>query len=103
MTATIPAGVIPAVERGIGFVAVAVQFPAEPVAHRVTRLFHRPDGTQGGIPVRFDGTEPIRIEIRPACRPDSDPAERLYELSVPTALARGATACGHGDCFGGAA
>ncbi|OJF15525.1 hypothetical protein [Couchioplanes caeruleus] len=103
MTATIRVGVIPAVEHGTGFVAVAVRFPAAPVAHRVTRLFHRPDGTQGGIPARFDGTEQCRTEIRPACRPDSDPGERLYELSVPTALARGATACGHDDCFGGAA
>jgi hypothetical protein len=103
MTTTIPVAVIPANEQATGFVAVAIRFPADPGAHRVTRLFHRPDGTDGGIPVRFDGKEPNRTEIRPACRPDSDPAERLYELSIPTALARGAVPCGHADCFGGAA
>ncbi|MFI7598419.1 hypothetical protein [Actinoplanes sp. NPDC049681] len=103
MTATIPAAVIPAAEHGTGFVAVAVRFPAEPTAHRVERVQHHRD-TEDTPPEERGG--PFAAggwEIRPACRPDSDPGERLYELSVPTALARGATACGHTDCFGGTA
>ena len=92
---------IPANERLTGFVAVAIGFPDEPAAHRIERLYHRPDGTQMGVPTKFDGSTPFRDEIRPACRPDSDPSDRLYELSVPTALDRGAVACSSAACFGG--
>lgn len=99
--------VIPAGERATGFVAVALRFPGDPGAHRVTRLYLRPDGTEGGMPVRFDSTEQSReqsrSEIRSACRPDSHPADRLYELSTPVALARGAVACARPECFGGTA
>ena len=102
MTATVTPTMIPANEHATGFVAVAVRFPQEPTAHRCTRLFHRPDGTEGGMPTRFDGGNETWTEIRPACRPDSDPAERHYELSIPTALSRGAAVCGHPECFGGA-
>lgn len=103
MTTTITAAVIPASEHATGFVAVAQRFPHDPAVHRITRLFHRPDGTPAGMPSRFDGSEKSFTETRPACRPDSEPADRLYELSIPTALARGAVPCGHGDCFGGGA
>jgi hypothetical protein len=95
------AGMIPANQHG-GFVAVAVRFPADPAAHRVERLYHPSGGTTGGVAATFDGRV-LRssTETRPACRPDSDPGERLYELSVPSALARGAMPCGHPECFGG--
>ncbi|GIF02341.1 hypothetical protein [Paractinoplanes rishiriensis] len=98
MTAT---GLIPENERLTGFVAVAIRFPDDPTAHRIERLYHRPDGTDMGAPTKFDGSTPFRDEIRPACSPDSDPGGRLYELSVPTALARGAVACPRTECFGG--
>lgn len=102
-TTTSSTAVIPADEHGTGFVAVDIRFPADPAAHRVTSLYHRPDGTDGGAPIRFDGRDPFTTEIRPACRPDTDPGERLYELSIPTALARGAVPCDDPECFGGPA
>jgi hypothetical protein len=103
-TATTPLAVIPAAEHGVGFTAVTVRFPdGDPAAHRITRLYHRPDGTLGGMPSGFDGKNKSTTEIRPACRPDTDPASRFYELSVPTALARGAVACDLPQCYGGAA
>jgi hypothetical protein len=97
------AGVIPAAEHLTGFVAAAITFPADPVVHRATRLYHRPDGIPMGLPTKFDGRTPFGTEIRPACRPDTGPAERLYELSVPMALYRGAVACDRPECYGGAA
>ena len=100
---TTVAGVIPAAEHGVGFVAAAVRFPADPVVHRIVRIYHRADGTTGGMPARFDGTDKTTTEVRPACRPDSDPAARHYELSVPTALHRDGIPCGHSECFGGTA
>jgi hypothetical protein len=102
MTTTTSA-LIPDTEHSTGFVAVALRFPDDPTAHRVTRVFTRPDETEAGQPARFDGPKSTTAEIRPACRPDSDPAERLYELSIPTALARGAVACDQRECFGGVA
>jgi hypothetical protein len=95
------AAVIPANERLTGFVAVDIRFPHVPVVHRVERVLHHPETAdtpeaQRGGPFARGGWE-----TRPACQPDSNPAERLYELSVPFALTRGGTACGHGDCFGG--
>ena len=106
MTTTIPAAptvAIPASEHATGFVAVAIRFPTDPTAHRVERVLHHPDTddtppTDRGGPFARGGWE-----TRPACRPDSNPDERLYEMSVPVALARGAAACEHGDCFGGTA
>jgi hypothetical protein len=92
---------IPDNERLTGFVAVAIRFPDDPTAHRIERLYHRPDGSEMGAPTKFDGSTPFQAEIRPACRPDSDPGERLYELSVPAALDRGAVACPSTACFGG--
>lgn len=101
MSTTVTAAVIPANEHGTGFVAVAIRFPADPAAHRIERTYHRPDGTTGGMPVKFDDRDPFTVEIRPACRPDSDPGERFYELSVPYALGRGAAPCDRPECFGG--
>jgi hypothetical protein len=101
MTTPTTAAMIPAAEHATGFVAVAVRFPADPAAHRITRLYHQADGTLSGMPVQLDAAKSGWTEIRPACRPDSDTAERLYELSIPTALARGALACGRPECFGG--
>ncbi|XVV14423.1 hypothetical protein ACQP2X_08790 [Actinoplanes sp. CA-131856] len=92
---------IPENEWLTGFVAVSIRFPADPGAHRIERLYHRPDGTEMGAPTKFDGSTPFRDEIRPACRPGSDPSDRLYELSVPAALHRGASACLDPACFGG--
>lgn len=103
MTITITGAVIPADEHATGFVAVAVRFPADPVAHRVERVLHHPDAADTPPAERGGRFARGGWEIRPACRPDSNPDERLYDLSIPAALARGATACGHGDCFGGAA
>jgi len=104
-TTTVPGAVdaIPADEHATGFVAVAVRFPTDAAVHRITRLYHRPDGTDGGTPVRLDGGNKTSTEIRPACRPASNPAERLYELSIPFARARGAVACDRPECFGGTA
>ena len=102
-TTAAPAAVIPATEHATGFVAVGVRFPADPAVHRVERVLHHPDTAdtppagRGGLFARGGW------ETRPACRPDSNPAERLYEMSIPFALARGGQQCGHGDCFGGAA
>jgi hypothetical protein len=102
MTTTMPAAVIPTDEHGTGFAAVAVRFPAgDATAHRITRLYHREDGTLGGMPSNFDGTNKSWTEIRPACLPDTDPGARFYELSVPSALARGANACDRPECYGG--
>jgi len=101
MTTTTTAAVIPAVEHATGFIAVAVRFPADPAAHRITRLYHQANGEPGGMPASFDGHNQSTTEIRPACRPGSDPGARFYELSIPTALARGAHPCDHPDCFGG--
>lgn len=91
---------IPANERLTGFVAVAIRFPHDPTAHRIERLYHRPDGAPMGTPTKFDGSTPFQAETRPACRPDSDPGDRMYELSIPAALARGAAACDRPECFG---
>lgn len=101
MTTLTGPAVVPANEHGTGFVAVAIRFPDEPVAHRAVDLYTRPDNTPSGVPTRFDGTQPFRQEIRPACRPDSNRAEPFYRLSVPSALHRGATACDARECFGG--
>jgi hypothetical protein len=102
MTTTIAAATIPAAERATGFVAVAVRFPHNPTAHRTTRDYSRPDGTPMGLPTRWDDHTGFRIHIRAACRPD-DTQTRLHELSIPTALARGAVACERPERFGGAA
>jgi hypothetical protein len=101
-TTTTTAVEIPAAEPATGFVAVAVRFPHDPTAHRLTRDYSRPDGTPMGMPTRWDDQTGFRIHIRAACRPD-DTQTRHYELSIPTALARGAVACGAPECFGGAA
>jgi hypothetical protein len=101
MTATTNDAAIPPCEHLTGFTAVAVTFPAEPGAHRVTRVYDRPDGTEMGAPTKFDGSTPFSGEIRPACRADSDLTERFYELSIPMALHRGAAPCDHPDCYGG--
>lgn len=92
---------IPADEHGLGFTTVAITFPAEPDAHRIERIYH-PAIAADEAP---EGTGELRAwtEVRPACRPDSDPDQRFYELSVPYALARGAIACDRPECFGGAA
>ncbi len=100
MTATSAA--IPACEHGVGFVAVAVRFPREPAVHRIERVLHHPDSADTPVAARGGRFAKGGWEIRPACRPDSDPGERLYELSVPVALARGAVVCEQRDCFGGA-
>ena len=100
-TTNAASGLIPADLHLSGFVAVAIGFPAETAAHRAVHLYHRPDGTDGGTPVRLDGSNKTSTEIRPACQPDSNPAQRLYELSIPFALARGAVACDQPECFGG--
>ncbi|WP_433297421.1 hypothetical protein ACQP2F_40980 [Actinoplanes sp. CA-030573] len=102
MTTTTTAAEIPAAEHGTGFTAVPLAFPDRAEAHRIERL-HHPD-------VRADADDPTSkiltrawTEVRPACSPDSDPADRFYELSVPYALARGAQPCGWPECYGGAA
>ncbi|MEU4239764.1 hypothetical protein [Actinoplanes sp. NPDC026619] len=101
MTITHAPAVIPAAEHLTGFVAVAITFPADPAAHRIERAYLTPDGIARGLPTRFDGKDPFTVEIRPACRPDTDPGGRHYELSVPFALARHAVPCDRPECFGG--
>ena len=89
---TTVAGVISDAERDTT-VAVAALFPDVAVVHRFAWVCHKALGTTAG---RW-------TEIRPLCWPDSEPAERFYELSVPMALYRGGIPCGHAECFGGAA
>ncbi|RSM59477.1 hypothetical protein DMB66_27725 [Actinoplanes sp. ATCC 53533] len=103
MTTTITGAQIPAEEHATGFVAVAIRFPTDPTAHRATSIYHRPDGTDGGLPVRLTEKLAGWTEVRPSCRPDTDSSDRLYQLSIPTALARGAVACDQPECFGGPA
>jgi hypothetical protein len=85
---------------GTGFVAVILRFPADPTAHRVAHVVVRADGTESGMPSTWTVTPGTHVQVRAACAAD-DPSVHLYELSAPTAAARGAVACTDPECFGG--
>jgi hypothetical protein len=89
-TRTTRIATIPASEHTTGFVAVALNFPGDTTAHRVTRIHHPSIDNQPG-----------HVEIRPTCHPGSKPTERFYELSIPYALGHGAHACTKLACYGG--
>ncbi|GAA0432552.1 hypothetical protein Aca07nite_19730 [Actinoplanes capillaceus] len=99
MTTTTSEVTIPASEHLTGFTAVTVRFPTDPAAHRAVTIHHRADGTTGGLPVQLTEQHTGWTEVRPACRPDSDPDGRFYRLSVPAALHRGAVACDQPECY----
>jgi hypothetical protein len=93
---------IPADEHGVGFTSVPITFPDHNGTHRIERVYHPAVHAEAG-----DSTSRIITgawtEVRPACQPDSNPAEKFYELSVPYALARGGRPCDRAECYGGAA